>query len=303
MSSLAQGVDPERRFAAQTVHRQSQGLHSNHIVQHQHPLPSGLPFPAHSHSPSDSMIGPTAPAAPYDPNVYPSYPPAERHQQDYENFIMTQLSAPMTNPSALSALQGGTANTIGRPPQPVYSDNTIERMVQRDSYATPYAAPSTTNPQAFLGSGGYPMQNQNPYAATNGTHYPNSTTAYSGTQAPMYTYDANLLLSPDSIHSIESPTMMMHQGTTRAHTIPYYPSVNRTNASPEMEVPFSQIVARNNSNSPQNTWATSGSPPNPNYGNTGHFPVVRSTPAKSASMAQQMQAVRATIKNKNKNKP
>ena len=298
MSSHESGVDPERRFAAQRPNRQTQGLQSNHIPHQQHPSTSDHPFSAHSHSQSNSMIGPTAPAAPYDPNVYPSYPPAERHQQDYEHFIMTQLSAPITDPNgAISAPPPNTANTIGRPPQAVYNDNTIERMVQRDLYGNPYAAAATLSPQALLG-GGYAMQSQDPYAATGGPNYVNGATAY---QAPggMYPYDPNLLLSPDSIHSIESPPVMMHQGQTRAHTTHFYPPVNRTTTSPEMEVPFSRIVARNTSNSPQHRWAASGSPPNPNYNNTGQFPVARSTATTNgAVMAQQMQAVRATTKNR-----
>lgn len=247
------------------------------------------------------MIGPSAPAAPYDPNVYPSYPPPERHQQDYEHFIMTQLSVPnaIDNPPGLSAPPPG--NMMGRPPQAIYSDNTIERMVQRDPYAVPYAG--AANPQALLGSGGYAIQNQNIYAATSGLNYVNGTTSYTDNQAPggMYPYDPNLLLSPDSIHSIESPPMMMQQAPTRARTIPYYPPVNRTNGPPETEVPFSQIVARNASNSPQtqSTWAASSSPTNPNYGTAGHghYSVVRSTTTKKGSsggavMAQQVQAVR-----------
>ncbi len=285
MSALTSGVDSEQRFAAQALHRQSQTLQSNHTAHQHPPLPSDRPFPAHSQLSSSSMIGPTAPAAPYDPNVYPSYPLPERHQQDYEHFIMTQLSVPTAN---INNLPGHSApNTIGRPPQAVYTDNTIERMVQRDPYAVPYA---TANPQAFLGSsgGGYAMQNQQNIfaAATNGPNYANGTNSYHDNQAPggMYAYDPTLLLSPDSIHSIESPPVMMQQGPTRSHTMPsYYSPVNRTNGPSETEVPFSQIVARNNSSSPQTqtqtTWLASGSPTNPNYGNTGHFPVGRSTTA------------------------
>lgn len=309
MATQASAVDPGQPFSAQRLEgaqRESQGLQSNH--HHRHPQ---HPFPAHSHSPSHSMIGPTAPAAPYDPNVYPSYPPAERHQQDYEHFIMTQLSAPITHPSGIPIPAppnaANTANTIGRPPQAVYNDNTIERMVQRDLYANPYATTSTS-PQAFLGAGaGYAIQTQNPYAASGGANYVNGTTVYPGTQPPgtIYAYGSNLLLSPDSIHSmsIESPPVMMHQGPTRAHTTHFYPSVNRTNTS-EKEVPFSQIVARNTSNSPQNSWATSSSPTNPNnYTNTAQFPVARSAAAaptannNGAVMPQQIHAVRATTKN------
>lgn len=304
MSALASDLDSKRRFAAQAVHRQSQSLQSNHTAHHQLPLPSDRPFLAHSHSQplSNPMIGPTAPAAPYDPNVYPSYPPPERHQQDYENFIMTQLSAPTanSNPSGLSAPPPG--NTIGRPPQAVYSDNTIERMVQRDPYVIPYPSASA-NPQAFLGGGGYAMQNQNLYTVASGPNYTNGIVSYPDPQAPggIYTYGSNL--SPDSIHSIESPSMMMQQGPIRSHTMPIYSSVNRVNGPPDAEVPFSQIVARNNSGSPQtqSIWPASGSPTNPNYGNTGHFPVARSNTAKNgAAMAvahQHMQAVRATTEN------
>jgi len=296
MSTAASGVDPEQRFAAQALHRQPPSLQSNHTVHPKPPLQSGRPFPAHLQLPSDSMIGPSAPAAPYDPNVYPSYPPPERHQQDYENFIMTQLSVPtaIDNPLGPSA-----PLTLGRPPQAIYSDNTIERMVQRDPYAIPYAG---GNPQALLGSGAYAMQNQNIYAATGGLNYTNGATSYHDTQAPggMYTYDPNLHLSPDSIHSIESPPMMMQQGPARSHTMPYYSSVNRTNGPPETEVPFSQIVARNNSNSPQtqSNWIASSSPPNPNYGNTGHFSGARSTTVKQngAVVAQRMQVVRPITK-------
>ena len=304
MSLRASAVDPERRFAAQMLERQSQGLQSNSIPHQQHHLTSDHPFPARYHSPSNSMIGPTAPAAPYDPNVYPSYPPAERHQQDYEHFIMTQLSGPITDSSGIPVPPANTANAIGRPPQAVYNDNTIERMVQRDLYANPYPTTSTTNSQAFLGGsgGGYPIQSQNPYAAASGATYANGTTPYPHTQPQggMY-YDANLLLSPDSIPSIESPPMMMHQGQNHAHTTHFYQSVNRTNSS-EKEVPFSQIVARNTSNSPQNSRAST-SPTNPNYGLSGQFPVARSTAAakNGAVMGQQIQAVRATIKNKSIN--
>jgi hypothetical protein len=292
MSVLASAVESERRFASQPPHRQSQSLQSNHIAHQQHPLPSDHPFAAHSQSPSNSMIGPTAPAAPYDPNVYPSYPPAERHQQDYEHFII-QLSGPLTNPSGLTAPAG---TNIGRPPQAGYSDNIIERMVQRDTYAHPYAATSTTNPQTLFGVGGYAMQNQNLYAATGAPNYANATTAYPGAQTSggMYTYsDPGLLRSPDSIHSIESPSVMMQQGPARAHTIPFYPAVNLPNGSPDSEVPFSQIVARN-STSPQHSWTAAGSPPDPNYNNTGHFPAPRSTTT-SAVIAPQVPAVRAII--------
>lgn len=291
MSALTSGIDSEQRFAAQAPHRQSQSLQSNHTV-HQHlPLPSDRPFPAHSQLPSNPMIGPTAPAAPYDPNVYPSYPPPERHQQDYEHFIMTQLSAStaINNQPGLSAHP--PANNMGRPPQAIYSDNTIERMVQRDPYVVSYGS---ANPQALLGGGGYAMQNQNQniYAPTSGPNYTNGTNSYPDNQASggMYTYDPNLLLSPDSIHSIESPPMMMQQqqGPGRSHTMPSYYSP---------EVPFSQIVARNNTSSPQtqaqaqNNWVASSSPPNPNYNNTSHFPVARSTAAAKQN-GQQIQAVR-----------
>ena len=298
MSALNSVVDSEQRFAAQAPHRQSQSLHSNHTV-HQHlPLPSDRPFPAHSQLHSNPMIGPTAPAAPYDPNVYPSYPPPERHQQDYEQF-MTQLSAStaINNQPGLSAHP--PANNMGRPPQAFYSDNTIERMVQRDPYAVSYGSVS---PQALLGSGGggYAMQNQNQniYAPTSGPMYTNGTNSYPDNQASggMYPYDSNLLLSPESIQSIGSPPLMMQQqqGPNRSHTVPSYYSP---------EVPFSQIVARNNSGSPQtqtqaqaqNTWPTSSSPPNPNHNNTSYFPVARSTAAtkqNGAVAAQQIQAVR-----------
>lgn len=305
MSLRTSAVDPEKRFAAQTLERQSQGLQSNPNPLQQHHLTSDHPFPARYHSPSNSMIGPTAPAAPYDPNVYPSYPPAERHQQDYEHFIMTQLSGPITDSSGIPVPPASAANAIGRPPQAVYNDNTIERMVQRDLYANPYPTTSTTNSQAFLGGsgGGYPIQSQNPYAAASGATYANGTTPYPHTQPQggMY-YDPNLLLSPDSIPSIESPPMMMHQGQTHGHTTHFYQSVNRTNSS-EKEVPFSQIVARNTSNSPQNSRAST-SPTNPNYALSGQFPGARSAAAANngAMMGQQIQAVRATIKSKSINK-
>jgi hypothetical protein len=298
MPLKASRVDSERRFAAQTPHRPSQSLQSNQIAHQQYPLSSDHPFPAHSHSSSNSMIGPTAPAAPYDPNVYPSYPPAERHQQDYEHFIMTQLSAPSTNPSGLSAAAAAAAgSTMARPPQAVYSDNIIDRMVQRDPYANPYAAPSSTSPQAILGTGGYLVHNQNLYAATGGSSYANATTAYPGAQAPgvMYTWSEPGLLSPDSIHSIESPPVVTQQGPTRSHTAPFYPAVNRSTTSPETEVPFSQIVARNNSTSPQSGWTASGSPTNPNYRHPEHFTTANGN---GVMVAQQMQAVRAiTTKN------
>jgi hypothetical protein len=296
MSTLASGVDSEQRFAAQALHRQSQTLQSNHTVHHHLPLQSDRPFPARSQLPSHSMIGPSAPAAPYDPNVYPSYPPPERHQQDYEHFIMTQLSVPnaIDNPLGPSAPPPG--HNIGRPPQAIYSDNTIERMVQRDPYAIPY---SGTNSQAFLGSGAYPIQDQNIYAATGGLNYTNGTTSYPDTQAPggMYAYDPNLHLSPESIHSIESPPLMMQQGPPRSHTMPYYSPANRTNGPSETEVPFSQIVARNNSTSPQiqSTWVASSSPANPNYSNPGHFSVARPTTTKQNGVVM---AVRPTTKNK-----
>ena len=295
MSALSSGVDSEQRFAAQALHRQSQSLQSNHTV-HQHlPIPSDRPFPAHSQLPSNPMIGPTAPAAPYDPNVYPSYPPPERHQQDYEHFIMTQLSAStaINNQPGLHAHP--PANTMGRPPQAIYSDNTIERMVQRDPYAVSYGSAET---QALLGGGGYAIQNQNQniYAPTSGPSYTNGTNSYPDNQASggMYPYDPNLLLSPDSFTSIESPPSMMQQqqGPSRSLTMPSYYSP---------EVPFSQIVARNNSGSPQshaqaqaqNTWVASSSPTNPNYSSASHFPVARSTAAtKQNGAVTTQQAVR-----------
>jgi hypothetical protein len=203
---------------------------------------------------------------------------------------MIDPTPPLTNPSGLTAPAG---TNIERPPQAGYSDNSIERMVQRDPYAHPYAATSLTNPQTLFSGRGYAMQNQNLYAATGAPNYANATTAYPGAQASsgMDPYSDPGLLR--SIDSIESPSVMTQQGSACAHTMPFYPAVNLPNRSLDNEVPFSQTVARN-SNSPKNSRTAAGSLPNPNYNNAGHFPAPRSTTA-GAVMAPQVETVRAVI--------
>ena len=199
---------------------------------------------------------------------------------------MTQLSvAPLTHPHAISPSPATSNNPFGLPPQPAYSDNTIDRMVQREQYAHPY----NTNPHPLPGSSAYPLPDQNIYSS-----YANVTAAYPGVQPPFMYSDPALLQSPDSIYSIESPPLMMQQGP---HTMSFYPPVNRASSSPEKEVPFSQILARNSS-PPQSNWAASGSPTNPNYTISAHLPASRSTTANNngAATAQQIQAVRPILK-------